>query len=105
NLQAPVISVRIDRGTEFLNKTLNAFFKHEGIKHQNSTPRTSKQNGVVERQNRTLVEAAQTMLSAFKLPLFDMIKEMSKTSVANDTSGLITQRQKASDYDNSDPVS
>ncbi|GJV35046.1 retrovirus-related pol polyprotein from transposon TNT 1-94 [Tanacetum coccineum] len=40
NLQAPVISVRTDRGTEFLNKTLNAFFKEEGIEHQTSTPRT-----------------------------------------------------------------
>nr|GEZ61053.1 retrovirus-related Pol polyprotein from transposon TNT 1-94 [Tanacetum cinerariifolium] len=29
---------------------------------------------------------------------------MSETSIANDTSGLVTQRQKASDYDNSDPV-
>ncbi|GKD38128.1 retrovirus-related pol polyprotein from transposon TNT 1-94 [Tanacetum coccineum] len=28
---------------------------------------------------------------------------MSETSVANDTSGLVPQRQKASDYDNSDP--
>nr|GEW11310.1 hypothetical protein [Tanacetum cinerariifolium] len=35
---------------------------------------------------------------------FDEIKEMSETSVANDTSGLVTQRQKASDYDNSNPV-
>ncbi|GJQ92280.1 retrovirus-related pol polyprotein from transposon TNT 1-94 [Tanacetum coccineum] len=40
NLQALVISVRTDRGTEFLNKTLNAFFKQEGIEHQTSTPRT-----------------------------------------------------------------
>nr|GEY44219.1 Gag-Pol polyprotein [Tanacetum cinerariifolium] len=45
NLQALVISVRTDRGTEFLNKTLNAFFKDEGIKHQTSTPRTPEQNG------------------------------------------------------------
>ncbi|GJW48560.1 retrovirus-related pol polyprotein from transposon TNT 1-94 [Tanacetum coccineum] len=45
NLQAPVISVRTDRGTEFLNKTLNAFFKEEGIEHQTSTPRTPEQNG------------------------------------------------------------
>nr|GEY14518.1 retrovirus-related Pol polyprotein from transposon TNT 1-94 [Tanacetum cinerariifolium] len=35
---------------------------------------------------------------------FDEIKEVSETSVANDTSGLIPQRQKALDYDNSDPV-
>nr|GEU46075.1 integrase, catalytic region, zinc finger, CCHC-type, peptidase aspartic, catalytic [Tanacetum cinerariifolium] len=34
---------------------------------------------------------------------FDEIKEMSETSIANDTSGLVPQRQKASDYDNSDP--
>ncbi|GJS70391.1 integrase, catalytic region, zinc finger, CCHC-type containing protein [Tanacetum coccineum] len=40
NLQAPLISVRTDRGTEFLNKTLNAFFIEEGIEHQTSTPRT-----------------------------------------------------------------
>ncbi|GJU44690.1 retrovirus-related pol polyprotein from transposon TNT 1-94 [Tanacetum coccineum] len=45
NLQALVISVRTDRGTEFLNKTLNAFFKEEGIEHQTSTPRTPEQNG------------------------------------------------------------
>nr|GEU61862.1 Gag-Pol polyprotein [Tanacetum cinerariifolium] len=35
---------------------------------------------------------------------FDEIKVMSETSVANDTSGLVPQRQKASDYDNSDPI-
>nr|GFC54573.1 hypothetical protein [Tanacetum cinerariifolium] len=56
--------------TKFLNKTLNAFFKEEGIKHQTSTARTPKQNGVVERWNRTLVEAARTMLSASQLPTF-----------------------------------
>ncbi|GJX22708.1 retrovirus-related pol polyprotein from transposon TNT 1-94 [Tanacetum coccineum] len=42
----------------------------EGIEHQTSTPRTPEQNGVVKRRNRTLVEAARTMLSASKLPLF-----------------------------------
>ncbi|GJS72394.1 retrovirus-related pol polyprotein from transposon TNT 1-94 [Tanacetum coccineum] len=69
NLQAQVITVRTDRGTEFLNKTLHAYFKEEGIEHQTSTPRTPEQNGIVERRNRTLVEAARTMLSASKLPL------------------------------------
>ncbi|GKA89680.1 retrovirus-related pol polyprotein from transposon TNT 1-94 [Tanacetum coccineum] len=50
-------------------ETLHAYFKEEGIEHQTSTPRTPEQNGVVERRNRTLVEAARTMLSASKLPL------------------------------------
>nr|GFA06688.1 retrovirus-related Pol polyprotein from transposon TNT 1-94 [Tanacetum cinerariifolium] len=44
--------------TELLNKTLNAFFKEEGIEHQNSTAQTPEQNGVVERRNRTLVEGS-----------------------------------------------
>nr|GFA45665.1 Gag-Pol polyprotein [Tanacetum cinerariifolium] len=42
----------------------------EGILHQMSVARTPEQNGIVESQNRTLVEAAQTMLSAAKVPLF-----------------------------------
>ncbi|GJX10730.1 putative reverse transcriptase domain-containing protein [Tanacetum coccineum] len=42
----------------------------EVVEHQVSTPRTLEQNGVVERQNRTLIEAARTMLLASKLPLF-----------------------------------
>nr|GEW59569.1 retrovirus-related Pol polyprotein from transposon TNT 1-94 [Tanacetum cinerariifolium] len=54
NLQALVITVRTDKGTEFLNKTLNEFFKEEGIEHQTSIARTPEQNGVVERRNHTL---------------------------------------------------
>ncbi|GJZ58231.1 retrovirus-related pol polyprotein from transposon TNT 1-94 [Tanacetum coccineum] len=69
-LHALVRTVRTDKGTKFLNKTLHAYFAQEGIAHQTSTARTPKQNGVVKRQNRTLVEAARTMLSAAKVPYF-----------------------------------
>nr|GEY58310.1 ribonuclease H-like domain-containing protein [Tanacetum cinerariifolium] len=69
-LQAQVRVVRTDKGTEFLNQTLHAFFAAEGIQHQMSVARTPEQNGVVERRNHTLVEAARTMLSAAKGPLF-----------------------------------
>nr|GFA08244.1 retrovirus-related Pol polyprotein from transposon TNT 1-94 [Tanacetum cinerariifolium] len=68
-LQAQVRMVRTDKGTEFLNQTLHAYFATEGILHQTSVARTLEQNGVVERRNRTLVEAARTMLSAAKVPL------------------------------------
>nr|GFC01949.1 integrase, catalytic region, zinc finger, CCHC-type, peptidase aspartic, catalytic [Tanacetum cinerariifolium] len=40
--------------------TLHAYFAVEGIKHQTSVARTPEQNGVVERRNRTVVEAART---------------------------------------------
>nr|GEY86392.1 putative ribonuclease H-like domain-containing protein [Tanacetum cinerariifolium] len=46
------------------------YFAAEGIQHQTSVARTPEQNGVVERQKRTLVEATRTMLSAAKVPLF-----------------------------------
>nr|GFB19443.1 hypothetical protein [Tanacetum cinerariifolium] len=69
-LQAQVGVVQTDKGTEILNQTLHAYFAAEGILHQTSVARTLEQNGVVERRNRTLVEAARTMLSAAKVPLF-----------------------------------
>nr|GEW56583.1 hypothetical protein [Tanacetum cinerariifolium] len=69
-IYAQVRIVRTDKGTKFLNKTLYVYFASEGILHQTSVTRTPKQNGVVERRNRTLVEAARTMLSASKVPLF-----------------------------------
>nr|GEU88184.1 hypothetical protein [Tanacetum cinerariifolium] len=69
-LNAHVRTVRTNKGTEFLNKTLHAYFATEGIDHQTSVARTTEQNSIVERRNRTLVEAARTMLSAAKVPLF-----------------------------------
>nr|GEV36598.1 retrovirus-related Pol polyprotein from transposon TNT 1-94 [Tanacetum cinerariifolium] len=56
----------------------------------------SKGYRVYNKRTRMIVESIHIR--------FDEIKEVSETSVANDTSGLVPQRQKASDYDNSDPV-
>ncbi|GJR31452.1 retrovirus-related pol polyprotein from transposon TNT 1-94 [Tanacetum coccineum] len=94
NLQALVISVRTDRDTEFLNKTLNAFFKEEGIEHQTSTPQTPEQNSVVESRNRTLVEAARTMLSASKLPLFFWDEAIATTCYTQNRSIIIPTHEK-----------
>nr|GEV32332.1 retrovirus-related Pol polyprotein from transposon TNT 1-94 [Tanacetum cinerariifolium] len=56
----------------------------------------SKGYHVYNKRTRLIVESIHLK--------FDKIKEISETSVANETSGLISQRQMASDYDNSDPV-
>nr|GEV77210.1 ribonuclease H-like domain-containing protein [Tanacetum cinerariifolium] len=58
-LNATVQNVRIDNGTELVNQTLHEFYENVGISHQTSVARTPQQNSVVERRNRTLVEAAQ----------------------------------------------
>ncbi|GJY51829.1 retrovirus-related pol polyprotein from transposon TNT 1-94 [Tanacetum coccineum] len=61
-LHAQVRTVQNDKGMKFLNKTLHSYFAQEGIGHQTSTAQTPEQNGVVERQNCTLVEVARIML-------------------------------------------
>ena len=68
-LQAQVRFIRTDNGTEFTNQILQNFFDSIGITHQRSVAYTPQQNGVVERRNHTLVEAARTMLSSANLPL------------------------------------
>ncbi|GJW64266.1 retrovirus-related pol polyprotein from transposon TNT 1-94 [Tanacetum coccineum] len=69
-LNKTVRFVRTDNGTEFVNKDLTDYYESVGITHEKTVPRTPQQNGVVERRNRTLVEAARTMLIFSKAPLF-----------------------------------
>ncbi|GJU39805.1 putative ribonuclease H-like domain-containing protein [Tanacetum coccineum] len=59
---------RCDNGTEFKNAKLIELCGEKGIKRDYSNPRTPQQNGVAERKNRTLIEAARTMLADSKLP-------------------------------------
>ncbi|GJW02963.1 putative ribonuclease H-like domain-containing protein [Tanacetum coccineum] len=60
--------IRCDNGTEFKNKEMNQFCEMKGIKREFSVARTPQQNRVAERKNRTLIEAARTMLADSKLP-------------------------------------
>nr|GEZ39888.1 hypothetical protein [Tanacetum cinerariifolium] len=59
--------IRCDNGREFRNKEMNDFCLQKGIKRKFSNARTPQQNGVAERRNRTLIEAARTMLADAKL--------------------------------------
>nr|GFD40987.1 putative ribonuclease H-like domain-containing protein [Tanacetum cinerariifolium] len=60
----------IINGTEFVNQTLRDYYEEVGISHETSVARSPQQNGVVERRNRTLIEAARTMLIYARAPLF-----------------------------------
>nr|GFB87814.1 ribonuclease H-like domain-containing protein [Tanacetum cinerariifolium] len=57
-LQSPGIIIRIDNGTKFENQVLKEYFESVGISHQMSSVRIPQQNRVVERRNKTLLEAA-----------------------------------------------
>ncbi|GKA25136.1 putative ribonuclease H-like domain-containing protein [Tanacetum coccineum] len=60
--------IRCDNGTGFKNKEMNQFCEIKCILRQYSIARTPQQNRVAERRNRTLIEAARTMLADYKLP-------------------------------------
>nr|GFA38779.1 putative ribonuclease H-like domain-containing protein [Tanacetum cinerariifolium] len=60
--------IRCDNGTEFKNGVMNQFYDMKGIKKEFSVARTPQYNGVVERKNRSLIEAARTMLVDSKSP-------------------------------------
>nr|GEU66614.1 retrovirus-related Pol polyprotein from transposon TNT 1-94 [Tanacetum cinerariifolium] len=61
--------IRCDNRGEFRNKEMDDFCSQKGIKREFSNARTPQQNGIAQRRNRTLIEAARTMLADAKLPV------------------------------------
>ncbi|GJS46001.1 putative ribonuclease H-like domain-containing protein [Tanacetum coccineum] len=66
-LNKKVKAIRCDNGTEFKNAHIIKLCGSKGIKRDYSNARTPQQNRVAERKNRTLIEAARTMLADSKL--------------------------------------
>lgn len=58
---------RSDNGLEYVNSKVQSYLKREGIQIQHTVPYSSQQNGIAERKNRTLMEAARSMLFEAKL--------------------------------------
>ncbi|GJU58854.1 retrovirus-related pol polyprotein from transposon TNT 1-94 [Tanacetum coccineum] len=83
---------------EVLEFTLRAYYEEVGISHQTSVPRTSQQNGIVERWNCTLVEAARTMLIFSKALLF-LWAEAVATACYTKNRSLIRKRHNKTPYD------
>ena len=55
-------TLRTDNGGDFMPREFQNFLKAEGVRHEVAVPKTPQQNGVAERQNRTLADSARTML-------------------------------------------
>ncbi|GJT69389.1 retrovirus-related pol polyprotein from transposon TNT 1-94 [Tanacetum coccineum] len=62
-----VKQIKTDNRTEFRNHELESFCDEKGISQNFSSPYTPEQNGVAKRKNRTLIEAARTMLNGLVL--------------------------------------
>ena len=78
--EVKIKKVRSDNRRAFRNTNIEAFLDKEGIKHEFSVPYTSQQNGVVERKNRTLIEAIIAMLDEYKISEKDYWAEAINTS-------------------------
>ncbi|GJZ90634.1 retrovirus-related pol polyprotein from transposon TNT 1-94 [Tanacetum coccineum] len=91
-------NVRTDNGKEFVNQTLRDLYENVGISHQTSVAHTPQQNGVVERRNQTLVEAARTMLIFSKALLF-LWAEAINTACYTQNRSLIRLRYNKTPYE------
>ena len=60
-------SLQTDGGGEYHSTEFINFCKSQGIHHRRSVPHTPQQNGTAERKNRSLLNAARSMLHAAKL--------------------------------------
>ncbi|GJU81611.1 retrovirus-related pol polyprotein from transposon TNT 1-94 [Tanacetum coccineum] len=58
-----VKQIKTNNRTEFRNHELESFCNKKGISHNFSSPYTPKQNSVAKRKNKTLIEAAKTILN------------------------------------------
>lgn len=64
-----VMIVRSDNGLEFVNKSVELLVNKFGLRHQRTVPYTPEQNGSAERELRTIVEAARTLIHSKNLSL------------------------------------
>nr|GEY68735.1 retrovirus-related Pol polyprotein from transposon TNT 1-94 [Tanacetum cinerariifolium] len=97
-LQSPVIIIRTDNDTKFKNQVLKEYFDTIGISHQMSSVRTPQQNGVVERRNMTLVEAARTRLIFSHATLF-LWAEVIATACFTQNRSIIHRRFNKTPYE------
>ncbi|GJQ96578.1 retrovirus-related pol polyprotein from transposon TNT 1-94 [Tanacetum coccineum] len=87
-LNATLRNIRINNGTEFVNQTLCSYYESVGISHETSVACTPQQNGVIERRNHTLVEAARTMLIYAKAPLFLWVEAVATACYTQNRSNI-----------------
>ena len=64
-----VKTIRSDNGGEYFGGELVNWLAELGIRHESSAPHTPQHNGVSERTNRTLMEAARSQMHAKKVPI------------------------------------
>lgn len=65
----PLQILRIDNGTKFVTKQMDAYLTQHGVIHQLSCPYTPEQNGIAERKHQHITETAIALLSQSSMPV------------------------------------
>nr|GFA27336.1 hypothetical protein [Tanacetum cinerariifolium] len=97
-LSVPIRRIQTDNGTEFVNQMLRDYYEEVGISHETSVARSPQQNRVIERRNRTLIEAARTMLIYTQAPLF-LWAEAVATACFTQNRSIIRLRHRKTPYE------
>nr|GFA17863.1 integrase, catalytic region, zinc finger, CCHC-type, peptidase aspartic, catalytic [Tanacetum cinerariifolium] len=97
-LKVSVCCIQTDNRTKFVNQTLRDYYEEVGISHETSVARSPQQNCVVERRNRTLIEAAHTMLIYAQALLF-LWAEAVATACYTQNRSIIRLRHEKTPYD------
>ncbi|GJV56321.1 retrovirus-related pol polyprotein from transposon TNT 1-94 [Tanacetum coccineum] len=95
---AKIMGYTIKWETFTISRALKSYYEEVRISHQTSVALTLQQNGVIKRQNHTLVEAACTMLIFLKAPLF-LWAEAVATACYTQNRSLIRKRHNSTPYE------
>nr|GEW66430.1 retrovirus-related Pol polyprotein from transposon TNT 1-94 [Tanacetum cinerariifolium] len=97
----PARRIQTNNGTEFVNQTLREYYEEVGISHETSVARSPQHNGVIERRNRTLIEATAlyfdelTALASEQSSSGPALNEMTPTTIS---SGLVQKPSFSTPY-------
>jgi hypothetical protein len=93
-----VKTIRSDNRTKYKNRVMDAFCDNKGIARQYNAIGTLQQNGVADIRNRTLIEAARTMLTDSKLSIFFWAEAINTTCYVQNRI-LLNKRQMKTPYE------
>nr|GEU50788.1 hypothetical protein [Tanacetum cinerariifolium] len=96
-LKVSVCRIQTDNETEFVNQTLRDYYEEVGISHETSVARSPQQNGVVERRNRTLTEAAR-MIKLPDLSFFHVFGALYYPTNDSENLGLVRTSSPSTSY-------
>nr|GEV58506.1 integrase, catalytic region, zinc finger, CCHC-type, peptidase aspartic, catalytic [Tanacetum cinerariifolium] len=89
-LKTHVHRIRTDNGSDFVNQTVHEYYEKVGISHEKSIARSSQQNGIVKRRNRTPIEATTqyfdelTVMASKHNSLDAILHEMTPATISSD---------------------